>query len=62
MLNQATIGGGKKKGPGGDDDDDKKKPQQDEETETGDTGQYNMGDDIGERIGEGHDPVEDEVK
>ncbi|MDD4319405.1 MAG: hypothetical protein PHW10_03725 [Candidatus Peribacteraceae bacterium] len=55
----STIGGGRKKnGPG--DDDDKKKPE--DQVEIGETGNYNMGDDIGERIGEGHDPIEDEIK
>ncbi|HLD33003.1 MAG TPA: hypothetical protein VJB10_05450 [Candidatus Peribacteraceae bacterium] len=38
-----------------DDDDDDKNTCQPEE------GTYNMGDEIGEMIGEGHDPVEDEV-
>jgi len=38
------------------DDDDNKTPEPNREA-----GDYNMGDDIGERIGEGHDPIEDEV-
>jgi hypothetical protein len=37
---------------GDDDDDTTDKPKEED---------YNVGDDIGERIGEGHDPVEDSV-
>ena len=42
---------------GGDDDDQKNGQQQGDEK----TGDYNLGDDIGERIGEGHDQVEDNI-
>lgn len=40
----------------GDDDDNNKE----EKTKKGD-GDYSLPDDIGERVGEGHDPVEDSV-
>jgi len=30
-------------------------------TDKPEEGGYNMGDEIGERIGEGHDPIEDEI-
>ena len=36
----------------GDDDETTSKPEE---------GDYNLGDDIGEMIGEGHDPIEDDV-
>ncbi len=39
----------------GDDDDD------DNDTIKPEEGDYNLGDEIGERIGEGHDPIEDEI-
>ncbi len=29
---------------------------------TGETGKDNLGDDIGERVGAGHDPVEEDVQ
>jgi len=40
-----------------DGDDDEKKEEQTKKGE----GDYNLPDDIGERVGEGHDPVEDTV-
>ncbi|MEK7590927.1 MAG: hypothetical protein AAB489_01835 [Patescibacteria group bacterium] len=45
-------------GHGGDDDDDVKQPQEDGKGGPA-AGDYNLGEEIGERIGEGHDPVED---
>lgn len=43
-----------------DDDDDDKKKKDTPETNV-EAGDYNYGDDIGQKIGEGHDRVEDEV-
>ncbi|HVW66887.1 MAG TPA: hypothetical protein VHA78_04125 [Candidatus Peribacteraceae bacterium] len=44
----------------GDDDDQKKKQQGNNQNHPGpEAGDYNLGDDIGTKIGEGHDPVED---
>lgn len=45
----------------GDEDDNKKKQTSDTEP-IPEVDVSNMGDEIGTRIGEGHDPVEDEVK
>jgi len=45
----------------GDDDQPSKKTPPPEEP-IPETGDYNMGEEIGTRIGEGHDPIEDEVK
>ncbi|MFA6038810.1 MAG: hypothetical protein WCV62_03895 [Candidatus Peribacteraceae bacterium] len=61
MTNQAHIGGGKKKGSGGDDDDTKKKKEEEEQSDKAIYGDGNLGDDL-TRAGEGHDPIEDEVK
>ncbi|MFH0769944.1 MAG: hypothetical protein V1926_01050 [Candidatus Peregrinibacteria bacterium] len=41
---------------GGDDD---KNPNGNDDQQTGETGAFNAGDDIGEMVGEGHDPIED---
>ncbi len=49
---------------GGDDDDDNKGKQPDDDKEDEpeiEAGDYNLGGDIGTKIGEGHDTVEDAV-
>lgn len=45
----------------GDDDNGQKKEDQKEQEPDAVPGEFNPGDDVGTRVGEGHDPVEDDV-
>lgn len=54
-------GGGKGGGKGGSGGDDDKAGQQDEAAGGPTAGNYNLGDEIGTHIGEGHDVIEDPI-